>query len=337
MIGGRLLGQGVYGCTFEPAPACAGGPVFKEIGGLPAVGKVTTDDIRAELTAGQRIMRLPLASQYFALPSQGCTAAMPLIDKDASSCGVVEEARVTGQKLSLLVMPNGGQDLYSWAHNLPLLAANYLRLFKHCLEGMIIFQSAGYVHNDIHMGNILVDSRGVGRYIDFGIAYRPAELRVWKESNLSQTFRPKYLWDAPELHIYRALLSGVRIPVAVAQIKQNIGEYDALEKQFPGRTVLETAMMQFGEGDIAMRQRDGVRFLKERAMAMDCWRLGLLFWLLWSDLVSWRGLAGMSLWDQRATVRHCLAGLTDFDPRKRSTAAAALASLDPNSRFAVAR
>jgi hypothetical protein len=31
--GGRLLGQGVYGCTFESAPHCAGGKVFKDIHG----------------------------------------------------------------------------------------------------------------------------------------------------------------------------------------------------------------------------------------------------------------------------------------------------------------
>ena len=161
-IGGRLLGAGVYGCTFQPAPRCAGGDVFREIHGMPAVGKVTVEDPTDELSVGRAIMRLPLARQYFALPTASCKPAMPIEDDDARRCKIITEAK-RGSEFSLMAMPAAGQQLLGWSANAPRTAENYERIFVHLLEGMVIYQRAGYIHNDIHLGNVLVDAADVAR------------------------------------------------------------------------------------------------------------------------------------------------------------------------------
>jgi hypothetical protein len=90
--GGALLGKGVYGCTFKPALPCAGGKVFTEIGGLPAVGKISDRPLTEEVGVGRALMALPLARNYFAVPVAECRPALPIRDKDAARCPLLRDA-----------------------------------------------------------------------------------------------------------------------------------------------------------------------------------------------------------------------------------------------------
>lgn len=328
--GGRLLGTGVYGCTFEPAPRCAGGSVFKTVGGLPAVGKLTTEDIKEELGLGRIIMGLPMARQYFAAAVDTCKPATPVQDPDASKCHILKDT----SQLSLLAMPSAGADILKWARDLPRLARHYEQMFVHLLEAVIILQSADIVHNDIHMGNILVDERGVPRLIDFGLSFRIAEVKEWSDANMSTQFRPKYFMQAPEIHAWRMWINGVRQADGIAQLKELNPEYGVMERQFPGRAPMESALDQLMRTSKAVMMRDGAAFVRAYGSKIDCWRVGLCMWLLWDDMLKWSGLQQTEVWGRRDTIRRALAGLTDFNPRTRFTAKKALSLLDPNNRLA---
>jgi len=343
MRGGRLLGQGVYGCTFEPAPRCAGGRVFREIGGRPAVGKVTTENTADELAAGQRIMRLPMAAAYFALPSAGCRPEMPIADPDISACKVLREASEAERSAAtMLVLPAAGQQLVQWGAADPARAAkNFMRVFIHLLEGMTIYQDAGYVHNDIHEGNILVDERGVARFIDFGLAFRPAAVRTWEDANLGRTFRPKYVWQAPEIHAWRMALGGIGLRDGVGQLKEINEEYGRLEAQFPARPSALASLHSFMSGDRYVAAGDFGGFARAYGPLFDCWRIGLCMWFQWNDLMRWVAPGGgfhtTRLAEQQDLVRSVIGGLTEFDPRRRWTARRALAALDPGNKLALPR
>lgn len=328
-VGGRLLGQGVYGCTFDPAPRCAGGSVFRRIGELPAVGKVTVEKTGEELAVGRAIMSLPLARNYFALPTESCRPEMPVRDPEVDDCRMMEEEG-RGAKYTMLVMPAAGRQLLRWGEDLQQLASSYIATFIHLLEGIVIYQRAGYVHNDIHMGNVLVDERGVARFIDFGLAFKPAEVQVWEDSHLGTRFRPKFVWQAPEVHAWRMRLNGVRVAEGSAQLLAANDEWRRIENQFPARQPLVAALTGFLN---SVEQGDGVPFLRRYAKGFDCWRIGLMFWMLWDDLLAWSGFQQTSLWQRRDLVRRVLSGLTDFDPRTRWSAEKALAALDPNNRL----
>jgi hypothetical protein len=330
MRGGSLLGQGVYGCTFEPAPRCAGGQVFRRVGDLTAVGKVTVEDTADELSIGRAIMALPLAANYFALPTTRCRPDPAAIkeDPDAGSCKVLEDSEGKDSSLSMLVMPAAGVQILKWSSRLDRLAANYVDVFAHLLEGIIIYQDAGFVHNDIHMGNVLVDERGTARFIDFGIAFRPADVKAWEDSNLSTRFRPNFVWQAPEVHGWRMRLNGIRITDGAEQLLSQNDEWRRIQNQFPARPTLVRALTEF-----LAAETDGVEMLRRYATGFDCWRIGLLFWLMWDDLTVWSQFPQTPLWAQRDLVRQVLGGLTEFDPRRRWSARKALAALDPTNRL----
>ena len=323
--GGALLGQGVYGCTFDPAPPCAGGHVFKTIDGYKAVGKITSDDIDDELGIGKTIMALPLAAQYFALPTKSCAAGDPRQDPDVQRCRVIQESSKNAE-FSLLLMPAAGKQLLKWAGDLQRLGANYERLFRHLLEGMVIYQDAGFVHNDIHMGNILVDDRDVARYIDFGLGFKLSDIKTWDDTNMGRRFRPKYIWQAPEVHARRMIGEGIWLKDGLKQLQEINSEYLTLEEHFPTRLTAFEALTSF----LKAAPKDGGKFIHLYAKKFDSWRIGLCMWYLWYDLI--KGLA-VPPTINKDRIRKVLSGLTDFDPRSRLSAGEALYLLDPNSRF----
>ena len=335
MKGGRLLGQGSFGCTFDPAPRCAGGPVFTRINGFPAVGKITSEDSTQELEIGKTLMSLPMATAYFALPSKGCKPEFPIRDPDGKQCKVLQED-TDDENFSLLIMPNAGQTLLKYGMNLPVLGANLKRIFIHLLEGAIIYQNAGYVHNDIHMANILVDGIGVPRYIDVGLTFNVDKIKSWEDSGMGRTFKPKYNWQAPEVHTWRMHKSGIRLVDGVEQLMELNPEFAQMERRFPSRKRYLEAMTDFLR---AVGRESDLGFLKTYAKQFDAWRIGLCLWFLWDDLLhsTSPAYAESAAYKERDVIRTVCSGLTDFDPRTRLTVRQALTLLDPANRLSSPR
>jgi serine/threonine protein kinase len=210
--------------------------------------------------------------------------------------------------LTMAAMPNAGKSLTAYVRDSPMDANTLRAMLVHLLRGMVLYQRAGFVHNDLHGGNIMVGADGIARYIDFGQGFRPAALRTWEDLNLGRRFAAEYVWLAPELHAIRA----GRDRVAVARLYGKVPEYKQLEALSPDRThfteVLPVVARRIGD-------TEPVTWMRTNAFKIDWWRLGITFWQIWRRL------------RQRspdAAVDRVVAGLTEFDPVRRMSPAAAL-------------
>ena len=320
--GGRLVGKGSYACSFSPPPACATG---SGSGGAGDIGKVSIQDMSEEADIGRTLMRLPRAADYFAVPTSICVPTLPITDPDAGRCPVLRKKG----PFSLSRMTDAGVPLSRWGiHAHPraergkgVTEAALETQVRHLLEGMVLYQSAGIVHNDIHWGNVLVDPSGRGRYIDFGQAYRVADLRVWEDLRLGRRFLAEYIWIAPELQSLRIRatygsgedergLAGIHD--ATDHLYAKTPEYRQLETEYPHRTTLRTVLREFpgkvGDEDavIAYMRAGG-------APRIDWWRLGVCLWALWRKTGQ-----------RSAILRRVIGGLTEFDPAVRMSPATAL-------------
>lgn len=262
-----------------------------------------------EAAIGQTLMRLPRAADYFAVPTAVCTPTLPITDPDAGRCPVLRRKNKEGA-LTLARMPDAGMPLSRWAKR--ITEPELERLTRHLLKGMVLYQSAGIVHNDIHWGNVLVDRAGVGRYIDFGQSYRLTDLKVWEDMRLGARFRSEYIWMAPELQALRIRAAGGGAAPAADRLYAKTPEYRQLETEYPGRRSLRTVLQEFPgrvddeEAVLAYMRRGG-------ALRIDWWRLGVCLWTLWRKT----GRAS-------AALRQVIGGLTEFDPTVRMSPAAGL-------------
>jgi hypothetical protein len=208
----------------------------------------------------------------------------------------------------MAAMPNAGKSLTAWVRDSSLDTNTLKSMLVHLLRGMILYQRAGFVHNDLHGGNIMVGAEGVARYIDFGQGFRPAALRTWEDLNLGRRFAAEYVWLAPELHAIRVATAGGRDRAAVARLYGKVPEYKQLETLDPDR-VSFTAVLP------AIAVTDPVAWMRTNAFKIDWWRLGVTFWQIWRRIRSR---------SPDAALDRVIAGLTEFDPVRRMSPAAAL-------------
>lgn len=344
---GALLGEGKSGCTFSPAPKCADGSRFAE----GSVAKLVREDFREELSLGRMIMALPAASAYFAAPVNSCKPTEPINDPDESKCRHLTEAEeISVGPLTLLEMPNAGITLELYTRNLPALIVNYKRIFIHLLEGAIVLHSAGFVHNDIHSSNIMVDRLGVARLIDFGRAFKISRVRSWDDVELSQRFDPKFIQHSPEIQAWTMLRAGLPALTGINEVfSKNERDFTTLQRRFPHRIPLETTMLEFIRTDPLLESRYrairagdkqkahsiGGDFIRKWGPGFDCWRLGLaMFWIWEERMMVWMRFKETSLFrEDRDRIYRTLEGLTEFDPNKRSSMKKALSILDPGNRM----
>jgi serine/threonine protein kinase len=227
---------------------------------------------------------------------------------------------------TMLIMPYAGDPLVSWSTNLVALAQNLVPMMKHLLKGIQLYQGADIVHNDIHMGNIVVDKAGLARFIDFGLAFQKSKVRGFEEAHHNRDFSPRLIWHPPEVQAMRILLGGLRMEDSVEKMEEENDDLVTIGSQFPERRSgsLLTAMTRFAGAHSSLSYG---AFVRQYGFAFDCWRIGLCFWYMWNDLVAWSGLQFMPVWGHRDTIQAIISGLTDFDPRSRMTVDAALARL----------
>jgi serine/threonine protein kinase len=335
-IGGRLIAKGVYGCVYEPLPFCADGPVFKKDG---LVGKITDRSIDHELGAGRVVMNLPGASEYFAVPFESCRPALPLADRDAGKCTVLKEAD-DKESIRMLIMPKAGVELSRWSLNRSRMMENFVPIFRHILQGIKLYHSAGYVHNDLHYGNILVEASGdrfIAKIIDFGLAFRIQDVHEWKDTMMSQRFSPKNDATPPEVYLWRMLLNRVKnkdgtyevVPVSITKGTEELLEANqALHERihYNPRPLKETMLSMSSMKEI--RNKDVRTYMQKYGRKIDSWRIGITMWLIRDELIRAPGYKHSVLYRQEHDVRKLLAGLLQFDVRTRFSADEALALME---------
>ena len=333
-VGGRVLGKGAYGCTLDPAPYCQGGPITRNTAS-PIVGKVVSEDredVLREVAIGKKIMMLPSASKYFAVPTEECEPKISLEDPDARDCSIIEKelkkSRMKGTpaKLSMMLMPMAGETFSKWSSNLNRLYQNYESTLIHLLEGMVIYQRAGYIHNDIHGANILVDSANVARFIDFGRAFNVKDEMTLDTVHLGKSFAPSYMMYSPELHLIEMRLSRMSLENGMdALVNAQYKYYDALSHHFMRQDVhswqLWKPILEIFQD---MTEKDVLIFVRKYAKQFDSWRIGIIMWLSWYELLR----KGKKM---NPVIRTVLDGLTKFDVRERWTAERALQEIAPKN------
>lgn len=311
------IASGAYGCVYLPPLLCSRERKPKYDDSYLTKAQLT-EYAEKELQITQKIREIPSWRYYFIIPENNIchptTRNMPMLGK----CPAIEDKNRTN--ISLYHMKYGGTPLAT--AELPLNKFNLKFFLKHLLEAVVLLQSKGLVHADLHAGNILIDEKFIPRIIDFG------QMTPLNESNSEKTLRTFFVFDAgyeqmpPECLLfsgkvkypgadYRVILKHVfRMRHVFNQLKLYLNY--SIEKQ-----VEHIASWWMSTNESINPQH----FWSQMASTFDSWSIGVLTLHL---------ISKFSMWPEYKVdqdIINVLRKICHLDPRRRWSAKQALAVL----------
>jgi serine/threonine protein kinase len=332
MFGGKLIGQGTYGCAVVPPLLCKGRARAEQ--NESKVGKITVeDDAKTELHISKILRESRLWKHYFVLPElESCQPMEKQRSEDWNECRITKE--VAPNELLQIKSSYGGRSFSSLGStNLHPSHFNYVKFFQHLLEACALLTLKGIVHFDLHRANILVDRYGVPRLLDFGMAFSANELSYEIIDNRWKIYDPKYDSEPPEITMATGIRKGVPFEtVAQASIfeKPVYKNYEIVFQE--DREVLVESLESFCMKSKSFRRRDWLTLFKTYWPGFDAFAIGAVLLNVLRTQLTWPEFVNSVQWQQKGDViLDILKRLIHPNPSLRYDCVEALALFDPQN------
>jgi serine/threonine protein kinase len=184
--GGKIVGQGAYGCGFIPALQCFEDDEREENTFTKLMG---THDAKIEMSMVEHIREIDPRQEFSLYARTICLPNEKKISPDDGlhqcRASIFKGAHIqdykfllTSGEVSLLQTPIGGEDL---GHvKVPKERfGQFIASFQNIMRGLHKMHSKGFYHFDIKADNILTldkDGKYITRFIDFGLSRTAEEL-----------------------------------------------------------------------------------------------------------------------------------------------------------------
>lgn len=326
--GGKILGQGVYGCAFDPPLLCK--RTLK--GKNHRVGKlIPVEEAQHEFSISKKLAKIPEAARYFVLIEDICDVKprSQQTEPDLNQCLPMKGESFSN--LSQVVMPFGGKPLYSIPKRMSNL--DYFKFATHLLEAGTLLLTKQIVHGDLHTKNILVDSTQQGRIIDFGLAWSPEKLTLASVRGLDRVFNPAIAQEPPEVSVWNGLLDGFDMNQTMARIQdQKVGIHLVSKVYSQPRQQLMRYLRRFVENSWCFQQNNRYAFYKLYWAKVDAWAFGSMLLSLFVEMSMDPAFEKQPIFLERfETVLKVCKGLLMMDAGLRWDAAEALEVWEPKS------
>ncbi len=343
MDGGALIAQGAYGCVFDEPLECKRKSKKDK---STKVAKLTEDiDAEQEISIGNLLRKSPLADNYFILPDPESCAVKPFdkqTEEDIDDCNFLD--RVDLKFTRQIYMEYGGKPMYTI--NLHPNRFDLLKFMIHMLEAAGSLLLAGVCHYDIHPGNILFDTKGAARLIDFGMAFKGPTVKKsvidlrWKVLRFGTPEHTDH-WisnqEAPEITIINAVANNdYSLEDAMKKTIYTKDIFAQLSKPMFGvsRQNQMKEFEAFWKTSKACQERDWVKFFRTYWSIFDSWALGTLFLAYLQKQLTFLTFAKSEVWtEKQVPIQTALRGMLEINPRKRLDSIEALALIDPGNHW----
>lgn len=324
-IGGRLLGQGSYGCVFTPSLHCK----YKK--DQPKPGKkeqlitklIRSDFAENEYSIGTIISGIPLWKNYFSVATSMCAPSTKQTDEDISNCKPLEKAPLSNFRL--LTMTNVGTELHRY--RFPIKTFDMMNFFTHIISGGALLALFGVVHRDLHMGNILVDNSSVPRIIDFNLA-------IIKEQVIADDLAHTHTVMLPQESPDSTLINAVELGYKPNKVIQSIITKKPIIKKI--RSVLgisyETMLQQleqFAATSTSITSSDSILWFNTYWRTIDSWSIGCVIVELLGSFALWSEFTPMIM-KHKSQLIPLLRRMCAVNPVERVDCVQALYYLQPN-------
>lgn len=333
-MGGKQIAEGAFGCIFSPPLRCANKPAAPAKSTKGKLGKLTGyEDIKNEIVSTKYLRQFSKASEYCILPELDTICVpdtkTPLVD----NCDVLKEH--PEKKHFQFNLEYGGITLKK-----TLLTVNpsfttipFFTLMRHLLEIGAFFVIHGFIHNDIHGNNIVLDDDFRPRVIDYGRSYIHDKITSTTVQELSADYRPSLGQISPETSAEHGIRDGVPFTTILRDISREKPALEWGEKILGlSRTRQMAEFKEFWENSRAVQTGDWVTFYRLYWPVVDSWAIGNNILQVLRRMNVTEQFTGNKEWvEQRGVVKQVLRGLLRTSPKLRLDAMQALAIYDPTN------
>lgn len=339
--GGKLLGQGVYGCAFSPPLKCINRKTVPSRG--RKVGKLAkTESAQKEFTVSTHLEKVPHAESYFTLIETLCVPAprQQQKEKDLTKCESTQSSvfdtlfdRNKFKGMSQVIMPFAGRPLALT----PMRVANidFFAMGRHLLEAGTLLLSARTIHADLHMMNVMANSRTSTTFIDFGQAWNVDELSLANLNKRFHAFDPRVGQNPPECCVIDGLTE--QFPPSLQTILNRMRDQQPLLPllqqlfQIPLDKQIAT-LRRFVETSWSFQEENWFTFYKLYWSKFDAWAIGVNIVVMYVNLLMDIAFERSEEFRRNGTMPlRVIKGMLELDPGMRMDCAEALTIWAPES------
>jgi serine/threonine protein kinase len=314
--------QGAYGCIMKKPLPC------KKMSARDSnLGKLASQKNAAhEVEVSNELALIPNVDMYFVRARDADCSKEELDTYYTQYKGTCEFLNTIQEKnLDQVLTPYAGVTVrgYPFKASFPFLAQ-----LTHCLTGLKELHAIGYGHFDIHSANILIDSKGVMRFIDFGKSYKGDSMTADDVSHFKYPFTPEFNWQPPEFALMNAIQKGIGQEEAIRMVLEKKGSFRLVESILGLRVETQSAELQeFWKYSSSAQEKDWVLFFKLYWRKLDVWALGVVFLEILNLLFHHESFV-KEVWPRESVrITAVLKGMLQANPRERFSMEQCLAAL----------
>jgi hypothetical protein len=332
--GGKILGEGSYGCVFDKPLKCIvkkKGERVRSSTKASSVGKITTpDEAYVEFSMTEHMRQAPNADKYFVLIDELCTpmSRANQTEPDLKKCEMLKDVPITETRQ--LTMPFAGRPLLFIPKQVKSL--DFFSIGQQLLEAGALLLTRGVVHGDLHWMNIMIQSSKKMKIIDFGVAWRPDALTLSNMVELRRVFTPESILP-PDFIYVSGIQSNISEKNVFEQMETKCITLTFVEKVFgTSKRDQLNSLERFVHSSKAIREHNWYFYYKLYWSKMDAWMIGLVLTSLFTDLSMDPDFEELDEYKKKS--RSCLKaleGLTRMDAGIRLDAIEALEIWAPDS------
>ena len=197
--------------------------------------------------------------------------------------GYYERYKGTCEFLTTIQRSNLDQVLTSYAgvtvREYPFTSTfPFLAQLTHCLTGLQRLHAIGYGHFDIHSANLVIDSKDVLRFIDFGKSYKGDSMTAEEIGHFHYPFTPEFNWQPPEFALMNAAQKGIGQEQALRSVMEKKGVFRMADSLLGLSVEVQAAeLREFWMYCSSAQEKDWVLFFQLYWRKLDVWSLGVVF------------------------------------------------------------
>ena len=337
MLGGRLVGQGLYGCVFDTSFSCSTGTKAKgdkakgdkakgDKGPIGQLTKITNPvDAAVELQMAETIRRIPLWRNYFAVAESMCVPSNKQKEKDVRSCKVLHDRSLS--EFRILRMSHAGTPLAEFPVNFNVFQV--MQFTTHLLEAGALLTLFGMAHRDLHQANIMMDAHHVPRIIDFNLAI-PIDTTGDLDSMIMHQYDYNIYHEPPDSTLLMAVAEGkqidrvIRLLITKKGILRKLRTLTGMSDMEMERQLEEVAQ------DPILQTGSGAEWFRAYWSVIDSWAIGVALLDLLSKWAMWPAFTAQFA-PYREKIHHVIKKMCVIHPANRMDCVEALQYLHPKS------